>query len=134
MTLPVDSRDSLGRDALAVQTRQKAQGSMDCHFWLVVADALQQRCDEIQRLRAELSTNDGVIARWHKRATDAQLSLTARAWQPIETVPKGKRVLVAYDYHLTQGIEIKECVIGHGFTWPSNAYTATHWMPLPEAP
>jgi len=61
-------------------------------------------------------------------------ALTARAWQPIETVPKGKRVLVAYDYHLTQGIEIKECVIGHGFIWPSNAYTATHWMPLPEAP
>lgn len=47
-------------DSLAAHVRQKAQGSTDCAFLMVVAEALQQRCDAIQRLTYDLKVQKGV--------------------------------------------------------------------------
>ena len=54
-----------------------------------------------------------------------EADLAKARWQPIETAPKGHRVLL------------------HSREWPmprvgrkgtANAHPATHWMPIPELP
>ena len=46
-------------------------------------------------------------------------------WQPIETAPKGERVLV---YNPLNGR--RDIVNG----WEDKSIFATHWMPIPEPP
>jgi hypothetical protein len=58
-------------------------------------------------------------------------------WQPIDTAPKDKRVLI-YDgecvyiasYEYDSEMEINAWIESDNF-WISNV---THWMPLPEPP
>jgi hypothetical protein len=68
-------------------------------------------------------------------------------WKPIETAPKdGTRVLLFFDKHNCRGMRESEVVLGFWHQpgnplhkrfwtgWGASRVTATHWMPLPEAP
>jgi hypothetical protein len=51
-------------------------------------------------------------------------------WRPIETAPKGIRCLFFGNYPETGQIYRGKCTA----EWMDGFGTATHWMPLPEAP
>lgn len=69
-------------------------------------------------------------------------------WQPIETVPKGVKVLTYHDYGVTianpahphfgkSGHVSLQASIGENGLFPSairEAGSVTHWMPLPDPP
>lgn len=66
-------------------------------------------------------------------------------WQPIETAPKDRMIIVANDDYFGAASPMSD---GRWFMWNSfftafrpgrydvnpNAITPTHWMPLPEPP
>lgn len=59
----------------------------------------------------------------------------AQAWQPIETAPKWRDILIARDDGSVDFIEANDN--GYGFVpYEKQKWCAspTHWMPLPEAP
>ena len=57
-------------------------------------------------------------------------------WQPIETCPENKVVLVAWDRGYEIQVEQAEKINGFfGSVWGlSREFEPTHWMPLPELP
>lgn len=85
-------------------------------------------CGEPGRLMLSAATATALI--------DELLSLRRSQWRPIETVPEGERVLVAYKFHgvyRPSQVDIKEWCDG-GFIWPSRYYESVAWMPLPPPP
>jgi hypothetical protein len=79
----------------------------------------------------------------------SQIGIPRNAWQPIETAPKDKYVLVFCESHgvcvsfYTQGIDTESDVIRDGWFSPGRDNRdemmvldgpVTHWMPLPEPP
>ena len=54
-------------------------------------------------------------------------------WQPIETAPKGKEVLLYEPAAKAGGIILPARIVVE--RWPTSyPRPATHWMPLPEPP
>lgn len=83
-----------------------------------------------------------VLAHEYRSLLDRVLSPNNHGWQPIETMPKDRPVLVwakwegevggkedRYHTHIAENLQ----VYGGDF-YASWAYDATHWMPLPEPP
>ena len=160
-------------------TREEAQSVLDA-LWRAVSTCFDQYSHEqvmsnpkhfinqtIETLRARLSAPEPEQTRSEKMR---EAGITRRpkgwskedepepvAWQPIDTAPKGKIVLVHYknrlgngrtmraQYYLPETLESDESESGwadEGWYEESEAYEylmplegePTHWMPLPPAP
>lgn len=53
-------------------------------------------------------------------------------WQPMETAPKGERILMLMKHGAIEGQWDGET--GSGYYWRPMEWYPSHWMPLPEAP
>lgn len=73
--------------------------------------------------------------------------LKANQWQPIDTAPKNKNILIIGGKIKTQLDEEWDCnypviasgskghfLVAHGCYYDTWVYNPTHWMPLPQPP
>ena len=83
---------------------------------------------EDMEARACAAAVRGMADSGHSAAADAGAS----TWQPMETAPKGERILMLMKHGAIEGQWDGET--GSGYYWRQMEWYPTHWMPLPPAP
>lgn len=98
-------------------------------FMALTPDALKAIYERNDKLDAELAEQQ---AAWERQRTGAS------DWQPIETAPKDKWVLIwdpnAECVRVAMWEDSVADFVGANMDWYSDAIDASHWMPLPEPP
>lgn len=107
-----------------------------------MSEDLQAICDEVEREYGMGGLSDGLYGDFAKEVAKRY---AARAWQPIDTAPKGRDaegrmqyVLLVGQYPMTPGFsDVYQCWWNETHQewerWPHD-FPPTHWMPGPKPP